>query len=244
MKFLKYLLYLILFLFIAGFIAVKVMSEKKPEGKSGAEADALAESMLKTIDKNAFDTIPFLQWEFFRPGQKYLWDKVNNKAIIEYDDIKVYMNLNTLNAQAFQNDILLEGDAHEKAKQKAWSNWCNDSFWMLAPFKIFDKGTSRKVVDVEDKKALLIEYNSGGVTPGDAYLWLLDDNNRPTGWKMWTSIIPIKGIYNAWSGWETHLGAQFSTEHDFFGKVVTMKNVKAGKSWNDFGYDKDPMAGI
>ena len=244
MKFIKYFFYVVLILAILAFIAVKVMSESKPIGKSGPEADALAQEVLKTINKEAFDTIAYLQWEFFRPGQKYLWDKKNNKAIIEYDDIKVLFNLNSMEAQCYQNNNLLTGEAHDEAKDKAWSNWCNDSFWLIAPFKLFDNGTKRSAVTTEEGNALLIEYHTGGVTPGDSYLWILDQNNRPTGWKMWTSILPIKGIYNKWSGWETQEGAQFSTIHDFFGKEVSLKNVKAGKSFKDFGFKTDPLVSI
>ena len=58
------------------------MSEPKPDGKPGAEADALATEILSVINKSAFDTLPYLRWEFFREGQKYFWDKKNNKAII------------------------------------------------------------------------------------------------------------------------------------------------------------------
>jgi len=213
------------------------MSESKPNGVSGPEADALAKKVLSTIDKNAYDTIPFMKWEFFRAGQKYVWDKRNNKALIEFGEFKVLFNLNSYKAKCYLNGNLLKGQEHEKAKQKAWSNWCNDSFWLIAPFKLFDKGVSRKVVDINKNKHLLIEYSSGGVTPGDAYLWILDDNQRPTGWKMWTSIIPIKGIYNAWSGWETHESAQFSTKHDFFGKEVSLKNLAAAKSLNELGLE-------
>ncbi|MDB4439095.1 hypothetical protein N9176_02480 [bacterium] len=47
------------------------MSEPKPDGKPGAEADALATEILSVINKSAFDTLPYLRWEFFREGQKY-----------------------------------------------------------------------------------------------------------------------------------------------------------------------------
>jgi len=220
------------------------MSEPKPEGIAGPQAEALAHKMLKTVNKEAFDTLPYLQWEFFRPGQKYLWDKRNNKAIIEFADYKVLFNLNTMDAKCYQNGKLLTGEDYEKAKQKAWSNWCNDSFWMLAPFKVFDKGTTRKLVTIENRDHLMIEYASGGVTPGDTYLWILDENGRPEGWKMWTSILPIKGIYNAWSGWKVFEGIQFSTTHDFFGKQVSMKDVMAAKTLKEFGYSENPFLEI
>lgn len=233
-----------LFLFVAGFITIKILSEDKPIGESGPRADVLAENVLKTINKAAYDTLPYMRWEFFRAGQKYFWDKKENKALIEFENYKVLFNLNDMNAKCYREGTLLEGEEHESIKQKAWSNWCNDSFWMLAPFKLFDKGTERKIVKIDNKEHLLIEYLSGGVTPGDSYLWMLDENNRPTGWKMWTSILPIKGLYNAWSGWQTYEDIQFSTKHDFFGKEVSMKNVFAANTLKEFGYNENPLSGI
>lgn len=242
MKILKILLSLLLILAVAGFIAIKLFSESEPDGQTGSEADQLAQTIMTNLNKEAFDAIPYLQWEFFRPGQKYLWDKKNNKAIIEWSDNKVIFDLDAYNAKCFMDGQPAPADKIEELKSKAWSNWCNDSFWMIAPYKLFDPGTSREVVNLDDgRKGLKVTYQSGGVTPGDIYLWEIDSNNRPTGYKMWTSIIPIKGMYSSWGGWENHMGAILSTKHSLLGKEVSMKNIKAGNNWSDFGFTSDPF---
>lgn len=242
MKILKYLFLLLVFIGVAGFIALKMLSEKMPEGQTGTDADQLADTVMQGLNKTAYEQIPYLSWEFFRPGQKYFWDKKKNAAIIEWDNNKVIMDLNSQKATSFSDGTQQTGDAHEKLKAKAWSNWCNDSFWLIAPYKLKDSGTTRSIVNTEkDGRGLKIEYGSGGVTPGDTYLWLLDENNRPTGWKMWTQILPLQGAYSAWSGWETHGGALLSTSHTILGKNVAIKNLKSGDSYKDFGYDSDPF---
>jgi len=242
MKIFKYLLYLILTLIIVGFTATKYFSEKMPVGNSGSQADALAEAVMAGLNKPAFDTIPYLQWEFFKAGQKYLWDKKNNMTLIEWDDNKVLMDLEAITAQSYSNGIKQTGASHDKLKAKAWSNWCNDSFWMIAPFKLFDKGTSRELVTLEDgSTGLKIIYNSGGVTPGDVYLWQLDRNNRPIAWKMWSSILPVQGLSATWSGWEEHHNVWLSTEHKMAGMTMQMKNVHTGNHWSDFGYKTNPF---
>ena len=38
--------------------------------------------------------------------------------------------------------------------------------------------------------------SSSGVTPGDSYLWVLDDK-LPTAWRLWVSVVPIPG----WTSW-------------------------------------------
>ncbi len=222
------------------------MSEKTPQGQSGAAADELATAVLTKLNKPAFDTISYLRWEFFRAGQKYFWDKKNNQAIIEWGTNKVIMQLDSQEAKAYTDGREQTGESLQKLKAKAWSNWCNDSFWMIAPFKLFDPGTTRELVDVTGEenatKGLLVKYESGGVTPGDAYLWLLGDDNVPTGYKMWTSIIPVQGLYASWKGWEDHMGALLSTKHDLAGMEASMKQVKAGNHWSEFGYSDNPFS--
>ena len=244
MKLLKYLFILPLILGVIAFVAVKVMSEKMPEASPSLEADALADTVMNSLGKAAFDTIPYLSWEFFRPGQKYFWDKRQNNAVIEWEDNKVIMDLDSQAARSYVAGVAQEGADHEKLKQKAWSNWCNDSFWLIAPFKMKDRGTVRKLVSIEnsDNRGLLVEYVSGGVTPGDSYLWEIGSDNRPVSWKMWTQILPVKGMMSPWDGWENHMGAQLSTKHAILGKEVTMKDVKAGNDWSDFGYKTDPFS--
>jgi len=237
MKFLKFLLFLLLGLGLAGFIAIKALSEKQPDGTGGAPADKLAQEVMDGLGKDAFDRIPYLKWEFFRAGQKYLWDKKENKALIEWGDNKVLMDLDAQTGVSYTGSKQQEGEAHNKLMQKAWSNWCNDSFWMIAPYKLLDPGTTREIIKLEDgRTGLKVSYNSGGVTPGDAYLWELDDNNRPTGYKMWTQIIPLQGMYASWEGWQDHMGATLSTVHKLAGKEASMKGVQAGNSLEELGF--------
>ena len=129
-------------------------------------------------------------------------------------------------------------DKKDELIKKAWAMWCNDSFWMFAPFKVFDPGTKRTVVKTKDgQKGLMVTYESGGVTPGDAYLWLLDDNNIPSGYKMWVSIIPIKGMHMSWENWKTLKGgSKVSLTHKSPLLSFEMKGVEEGSSPSSFGF--------
>jgi len=159
-------------------------------------------------------------------------------VIVEWDENKVLLDLDKVDGIAYKNGTEVTNDQKDKLIQEAWSYWCNDSFWMFAPFKAFDPGTKRTVVKTEKgQKGLMVSYESGGVTPGDGYLWLLGEDNIPTGYKMWTSIIPVKGMYMSWENWKTLKGgSKVAISHKSPLLSFDMKDVEEGESPSSFGY--------
>lgn len=70
----------------------------------------------------------------------------------------------------------------------------------------------------------------GGTTPGDSYLWLLNEDDQPKAFQMWVSIIPIGGIEASWEQWkETPNGAFLPQLHQllFLDLEITGIKVKA-----------------
>jgi len=244
LKVLKWILIAIITLVIIGFIAVKVISEDRPPAVPNVDSDKVANEMLAALNKPAWDSLQFLQWEFMR-GHEFLWDKQKNNALIKWDNNKVILDLDMVSGLAYQDGQEVDGDVKNKLIRKAWAHWCNDSFWMFAPFKIYDPGTSRTVVETDDDHTgLMITYESGGVTPGDSYLWLLDDQMMPTGYNMWT-FIPVKGMYMSWEGWKTLKGgAKVATSHKSSTLSFDMKNVVEGNTPSELGYADDIFDGL
>ncbi|PQJ77671.1 hypothetical protein [Polaribacter porphyrae] len=214
---------------IIGFLVVYYLmnNETLPEGKKGKEADALAIKMFNAINHEAFENAEVLEWSF-RNAHFYKWNKQKNTVIVSWDENKVILNTkDKTKSEVFVNDKKVE---NKEILQKATDYFNNDSFWLVAPYKIFDTGTERSIVKHEGKDALLITYTSGGSTPGDSYLWILDDNYFPTVFKMWTSIIPIGGVSGSWSNWKTtEAGIKLPTKHtlSLFGMEIDMGDVKA-----------------
>jgi len=229
-------------LFIGLVIAYFVLNDSKPEGKTGPEADQLAQQMLTALNKPAWDSLRYISWDFTGRNQ-YAWDKEKEIAIIKSGDSEVIMDLKAMTGQAKNAGTLLSGDEKDAALGKAWANWCNDSFWLYAPYKLFDPGVTRSIIDVEEgKKGLMVSYTSGGTTPGDSYLWILDENNKPVAWKMWVKIIPIGGINNTWENWKILPGgAMVAQNHKMKLMDVTINDIKAGQSLSDIDYQTDPF---
>lgn len=201
-----------------GLIAGWILHKPLPEGESGPEAEALADRVLEAINYTAYDTLEIISWSYPR-GHHYSWDKKHNRVQVMWDHYEVHLNPDSLTGTAYANGVLLQGEDEADAVWKAWKLFANDSFWLVAPFKIRDPGTKRAVVKTERGDALLVTYTSGGVTPGDSYLWILDENFRPVTWQLWVKIIPIGGLAFSWEHWEQHQGAWFALGHQGPGPV-------------------------
>ena len=79
-------------------------------------------------------------------------------------------------------------------------------------------------------------YASGGVTPGDSYLWFLDNSGIPLKYKLWVKILPVGGVEATWEEWtKTKTGVSIATEHKLGSITIVINDLKAGYSLNDIG---------
>jgi len=241
-KILKWIGILLGSLIIMGIVAGMILHKKLPEGTAGPEAEALADKMMQAVNCAAWDSVGAVSWNF-GGRQDHLWDKKRHLAQVEWgEDMKGVIDINQRTGKAFKGDIELVGDEAAKAVDQAWKHWANDSFWLNAPCKIKDGGTSRFLVETEaGKQGLLVSYSSGGVTPGDSYLWEMDESGLPTFYSMWVSIIPIGGIGFSWQSWEEHEGAKLATVHE--GPFTLMINdIHTADYAADLNKGTDPFA--
>lgn len=201
--FLKWIAGLVLFLVFLGLVGFLLFNESKPSGVQGPQAEALADKMLSATNKAGWDTTRIVSWDFGGRHQ-FKWNKAQDSVDVMWGDKLVKLHTKTISGTAFVAGEEVTGKKAAELIQAAWSHFCNDSFWLAAPYKIRDPGTSRSLVKLENgREALLVSYDSGGVTPGDSYLWMLDDAGLPTAWKMWTQIIPIGGVEASWENYKT-----------------------------------------
>lgn len=190
-------------------------NEKMPVGVQGEKAEALAQKMLQAVNKTAWDSTAVIAWTS-RSGNSYVWDKKRNLVKVSSTNGKVLLNVYKQSGKVWDKQTeVIEAEKVQKGVQKAYNAFINDAFWLNPVVKIFDEGTSRGIVTLADgTEGLLVSYTSGGVTPGDSYLWLVDANGVPTAWKLWVGILPIGGIEISWDNWITlPTGAKIATGH-------------------------------
>ncbi|MBU2951191.1 hypothetical protein KO493_10830 [Tamlana agarivorans] len=206
-----------------GFMYFKY-NEDLPTGVQGEAADQLAYKMLDALDYEAYKNTAYIEWTF-KKRHHYKWDKSKNICEVFWKSYRVVLDLNNNdNTKVYIQGFINTGELAPDLIETAIKYFNNDSFWLVAPYKVFDKGVERRLVKTNNNEALLVTYTSGGSTPGDSYLWLLDNNYKPKAFKMWTAILPIDGLEASWEHWTTtETGAQLPEFHKlmFLGLEIT-----------------------
>jgi hypothetical protein len=231
-------IFLLLVLSIALFLYFS--SKPLPLGQKGPEAELLTNKIQTAINQKAWDSTAAVAFTFMG-NHHYLWDKKHNLVQVQWDNKTVIYNNQTLEGVAYQDVEQLTGEDKTNTIKKANDFFNNDSFWLIAPFKLRDQGTTRSIVKIGNENALLVTYNAGGSTPGDSYLWFVDANNIPRAWQMWVGIIPVGGIETSWEDWTTFPnGLKIATDHKGLFDLK-LENLKVGESIEQINDGKNPF---
>ncbi len=208
-----------------------ILNEELPTGERGKVADDFALKVLEAVQHDTYVKTEHLQWTF-RNQHHYTWDRNQNIVLVQWEDYEILLDLNNHSKSYVKKPSNIAEKEKQKLLNKALDFFNNDSFWVVAPHKLFDKGTTRQLIPLDnDQKGLLVTYASGGSTPGDSYLWKVDKNYLPTSYKMWVSIIPIGGLEATWEDWmTTESGAYLSQTHKLLGLEIPISNMRA---WNN-----------
>ena len=206
-------------------------NEELPNGVQGAEADALATKMLQSLDYQAYKETDSIEFTF-KNRHHFKWHKSGNTSEVYWKNYRVSLDFDdTSKHRAFENEQEVTSESKEKLIQKAIALFNNDTFWVVAPYKVFDVGTERRLVNNSDgSQSLLVTYTSGGSTPGDSYLWHFDSQGKPKSFQMWVDILPIGGLEATWSDWvTTDSGAQLPSFHKLMILGLDISNIKTSK---------------
>jgi len=226
-------------------VGIAWLDEPLPDGITDADADALAARMMASTGAEAWERTAAVTWTY-ADRYTHLWDRERHLVRVRRGTWEAQVDLARQVGVAFEDGVPLEGVAREEAVAEGYAAWANDSFWLQAANKAFDGGTTRSRVALPDgSEALLVVYASGGVTPGDAYLWHLDEAGRPVSWQMWVSIIPIGGLSATWGGWvQLPTGAWVSTLHEVGPLEIRVTDLDGAESLAELEPGLDPFAAL
>jgi len=220
-----------------------LLNEPLPSARPGQAADDLAREMLQAVNDSAWRETGAVAWDF-GGRHRHLWDRKRHFARVEWGRITVWLDIHHRTGAAVDNGNRIYGDRLTKLLEKAFAYWANDSFWLNPVAKVFDRGTQRGLVDLKDgREGLLITYEQGGVTPGDSYLWILDENARPTSWKMWVAIIPVGGLQASWTEWRQYsTGVWLAGSHQISFFTLNLTDIQCGNTLADLIPGEDPFS--
>ena len=147
---------------------------------------------------------------------RHLWDKAGDRYRVEWpagedSTLVAVFSPSTFDPDAPRGRVALNGDsltgeAKLERLKEAHGRFINDSYWLLAPLKVFDPGVERSLAPDSGRGVLAISFAGVGLTPGDRY-WLrtdpatgamtgwtyvLEGDGPPTRWD-WTGSQPVPG---------------------------------------------------
>jgi hypothetical protein len=213
-----------------------------PTGSGGERATILEQKILKAVHATSWETTKAVQFSF-RGDTHWLWDRDRGMVQQKDGDTQVLLDLWDHGGIVVDSGNTLTDDKARPLLQKAYERFINDSYWFYPYASWSNDGVVKEHVEIDGHEALLVRYSSGGVTPGDTYVHVVDDIGMPTGFRMWVQVLPVKGV---WASHEkyvtTQSGIVVAQAHGMGPMTLDITDVGAATSLATLlGTDVDPF---
>ena len=219
-----------------------------PPASDAPRAQAVGKALWNALGgDDGWNRARYLRFEWIveRDGKRLVarthsWDRYTGRYRVDGVDkeqpYSVYFNINTRAGEA----IVGGKRVTDAAQAKKWLDdgyeaFINDSYWLLAPFKIFDPGVALSYGG-EDKgpkgeacDVLKLSFAGVGLTPQDVY-WLFVDktSHLVVEWKYLLGGEKKPPTAFAWSDWKKVGSIQLASMRSGVGKpsVIRFDNLK------------------
>ena len=212
-------------------------------GRADEKADALGRELIAALGgPGAGEKARQFQFDFVveREGKaiarfSHVWDRYTGDYRLTGTEKTgapyiVYFNVNTRKGRAFVNGREVEGDAAKTQLDSAYERFINDTYWLLAPWKVFDPGVVRAYdgekpcPDGGTCDVLKLSFENVGLTPRDAYwLWITRDGRQMVQWQYVLNGASEPPTTAAWKDWQKLGGILLSLEKPISGRPVTIR---------------------
>lgn len=210
--------------------------------QSDAKAIEIARATLDTMGgEEAWNNTRYISWKFMG-GRLHVWDKWSGNHRMEQqtsdgDTLVSLFNINTRNARIYRNGVEIT-DPEELANQKnrAFSSWNNDTYWLLMPYKMLDPGATLKYLgeramqDGRMADVVQMTFEDVGVTPDNKYeVFVAKDTGLVEQWTYWRNAADAEpGFTLPWADWQQ------------FGNIMLATNKGRDLDWSIHVYDELP----
>jgi hypothetical protein len=206
-------------------------------------AEQVGHAMIDAMGgPSAWDHARYFRFDFtvVRGGKtvasfSHWWDRWTGRYRVEGEDPggvawKAYFNVNTREGDYWVNGAKTEGDARAKGLERAYGRFINDTYWLLAPWKIFDPGVHLEYVgEVTGTSGnpcdeIHLSFEGVGLTPKDVY-WM-DVDRRTHLLDRWKFVLngandPPTSV--VWKDWRKFGGIALSTDKQIADKPAEIR---------------------
>jgi len=207
--------------FIAGSVASASLAAA--EDQPGA-AGTLAQAVWQASGGENWPNVQTIDFTFTveKGGQTvasaaHHWDVAAQTDHVKWKDKDVTVNL-------------VEPGSDENAKA-AYARWTNDSYWLLAPLKLKDRGINlaaegKKEMAGSECEVLRLSFGKVGLTPNDQYRLYVDPKTKLiSSWDYMPE--PGKSMHATWTDYQKSGGLTLATDHQMDGGVrIRILNLK------------------
>jgi hypothetical protein len=186
-------------------------------------ADRLANGVALASGAAAWPNVRSIAFTFtvregdaVRVSRSHVWDLKAGTDVVSAGDKTTTIDLKNV-------------DPNDPAQADAFKAWTNDTYWLIAPLKLYDPGVTREYVgrrEVAGKtyEVLGLSFQNVGLTPGDRYNLYVDP---------YTSLIafwdympnPETTMLASWEQYRHPQGLVLSTYHRMGPRTISIENL-------------------
>ncbi len=221
--------------FTAALVALAGCARGPATGTAGSDprAVAIADQVMTSLGGHRdWDTVHGLRWSYgsmvgdsVRSSRRHAWNKLTGEHRVDGVNRQgqrytfIHHVGDTTSGMAWMDGNRIEGDSLKKLLHRAEALWVNDTYWMLMPYKLRDRGVhlgyaGDTTIAGATFDRLALSFDHVGLTPGDHY-WVFVNraNHRVEYWEMVLEGDTPPPVGYSWEGWEQHDGLWFPTAH-------------------------------
>jgi hypothetical protein len=224
-------------------------------GERDARADAVGHELIAAMGgQAAWEKARQFRFDFVvvKEGREvarfaHVWDRYTGDYRLQGLDkagapYSVYFNVNTKAGTAFVNGVAADGVERAKRLESAYERFINDTYWLLAPWKIFDPGVrlayegERPCPGGGDCDVLKLSFDGVGLTPKDVYwLWISREGRRMVQWQYVLGGADEPPTTAAWKDWQMLGGVLLSLDKPITGEPFEIRfdRVAVGPARDD-----------
>jgi hypothetical protein len=219
------------------------------------KADRVARELITALGgESAWEKARQLRFDFVveREGNRvsefqHVWDRYTGDYRVTGTDktgapFAVYLNVNSKDGVAFSNGRPVEGEEKAKLLEAGYGRFINDTYWLLAPWKVFDPGVHR-TYDGEKTgpdealcDVIRLDFDNVGLTPKDVYwLWITREGRHMVQWQYVLGGAQEEPTTAYWKDWRTFGGISLSTLKTFEKRPISIRfeNVAVSPTRDD-----------